>query len=96
MTEKQVQRDVVKLYRKVGCEVVIFSQPRKTMQTPGIPDLRVYLVRKGLAWWHETKTPKGKQRLAQGDFQDRAEQCGETYVMGGLEAAIAQLRKVGV
>ena len=53
--EKGEQRRVIRLYETVGCEWVSFSQPRATMQTEGIPDLKIYCRRKGLTWWQECK-----------------------------------------
>lgn len=92
--EKDEQRDVYRLYTALGCEVVWFSQPRATMQTEGIPDLKVYCRRKGLTWWHETKRPQGgKQSDAQKRFQARAEACGEHYVLGGWEEAVQVVRQ---
>lgn len=97
--EREVQRDLVELYERVGCQIVRFSQVRLgsgTRQTPGIADLRIYCPRKRCSWWHETKTPSGKQSNAQAIFQQLVEACGEIYVIGGEEAAIAQLRAIGL
>lgn len=95
--EKDEQRDVYRLYVAVGCEVIWLSQPRATMQTEGIPDLKVYCRRKGLTWWHETKRPQGgKQSPSQARFQVLAEACGEQYVLGGWEDAVRMVRKVGL
>lgn len=95
--EKDEQRDVYRLYTAVGCEVVWFSQPRETMQTAGIPDLKVYCVRKGLTWWHETKRPQGgRQSDAQLRFQQRAKRCGEHYILGGWEEAVRAVQMFGL
>ena len=95
--EKAEQLEVERLYRTAACEVVRFSQPRATFQTPGIPDIRVYCVRKRCSWWHEVKRPKGgKQSDEQKLFQAMAERCGETYILGGWEEAYAYLRQLGV
>ncbi len=95
--EKAEQLEVERLYRTAACEVVRFSQPRATMQTPGIPDLKVYCVRKRCSWWHEVKRPKGgKQSKDQELFQQMAEKCGETYILGGWEEAYAHLLSIGV
>lgn len=95
--EKDEQRDVYRLYVAVGCEVIWYSQPRATMQTPGVPDLKVYCLRKGLTWWHETKRPVGGQQSPeQKKFQRRAELCGEHYVLGGWEEAVSTVRKFGL
>jgi hypothetical protein len=95
--EKDEQRDVYRLYVALGCEVVWFSQPRATMQTEGIPDLKVYCRRKGLTWWHETKrTVGGRQSDEQRHFQQRATCCGEEYVLGGWEEAVQFVRARGL
>lgn len=87
--EKNEQSDVYRLYISVGCEVDWYSQPRESMQTKGIPDMKVYAVRKGLTWWHEAKRPVGgKQSDAQRRFQVRAQACGEHYILGGWEEAV--------
>lgn len=95
--EKEEQRDVYRLYVALGCEVVWFSQPRATMQTEGIPDLKVYCPRKGLTWWHETKRPLGgRQSKDQQRFQALAEACGEQYVLGGWEEAVKAVQHFGL
>ena len=90
MSEKQIQRDVVEFYRQMGCVVCLYPQPRKTMQTPGIPDLEVFCTRKHATWRHEVKTPTGKQSAAQVEYQRLLEGCNGTYVLGGLDAATDQ------
>lgn len=95
--EKAEQAAVCRLYRDVFCRVVSFSQPRATKQTEGIPDLKIYCERKGLTWWFETKRQRGgKQSHDQKEFQRLAEQCGETYVLGGRKEAYAHLVEVGI
>ena len=97
--EKQIQRDVIKLYRAHQCIVYSLSQPRATKQTPGIGDLYVFWPdMRGLgpcAWWHETKTETGKQRPDQYEFRQFCQQCSVGYVLGGVLAAETQLRRIG-
>ena len=98
--EKEIQADVVKLYRAFSCIVYKLSQPRATKQTPGIGDLYVFWPEmRGLgptAWWHETKTPTGEQRPDQREFQRLCEAVeSRSYVMGGLVAAESKLREIG-
>ena len=95
-SEKEVQRDVYRLYVALGCEVIWFSQPRETMQTRGIPDLKVYCRRKGLTWWHETKSAGGKQTPEQVHFEEIARACGERYILGGWERAVDAVRVFGL
>lgn len=87
---------MVQLYEAVGCEVVSFSQPRATMQTEGIPDLKVYCRRKGTTWWHETKREGGKQSPAQIEFEKLARACGEHYILGGWEVAVTAVKVFGL
>lgn len=97
--ESEIQREIVQLYRDLGCVVVSFSQWRKgsgTRQTPGIPDLKVCCCRKHRSWWHEVKTVSGEQSFAQIEFQAAIEACGEVYILGGTAAALQQLRAIGV
>lgn len=94
--EKAVYEDVANAYELVGCRVIRFAQARATMQTPGIPDLKVYHPRSGRTWWHEVKAEEGRQSPAQVGFQALAETCGERVVVGGLEEAITALRELGI
>lgn len=73
-------------------EAVRFSQPRNTMQSPGIPDRKYYNVARGWTLWWEAKAANGKQSAAQRRFQSMAEACGEAYVCGPLEALVAYIR----
>lgn len=95
--EKSEQWECVKLYRATGCEVIILSQPRATMQTEGIADLKVYCRRRARTWWQETKRPEGgKQSDDQRLFQDLVESCGEDYICGGFKEAYEHLQRIGV
>jgi hypothetical protein len=94
--EKEIQRGIVRTYRQYGCWVVQFSQPFGALQTPGIPDLKVYHPETKTTWWHEVKRPKGKQSPAQQEFQRMAELCGEVVLVGGLRPAFIHMAKVGL
>lgn len=94
--EKDEQLEVWRLYQAVGCDIVSFSQPRATMQTEGIPDLKVYCRRRKLTWWHEVKAPAGVQSKAQIAFEELARACGEQYVLGGWEAAVEAIQTFGL
>ena len=97
--EKEIQLEVVKLYRAHGCVVYNFSQARASKQSPGVGDLYVFWpAMRGdgpTAWWHETKTPTGKQSPAQLVFQQFCESCHVGYVLGGVLAAAAKLDAIG-
>jgi hypothetical protein len=60
MKEKQVEHHIVQAIRQLGGEVDSFSQPRNTMQTPGIPDLRAVFPAARTAVWLEVKQGKNK------------------------------------
>ena len=92
--EKAIQKDVIDYYRAHGCIVYSLSQPRATKQTPGIGDLYVFDLSTGRAWWHETKTPTGKQRPDQAHFEEYCKRCLVGYVLGGVVAAAVQLDSV--
>lgn len=68
--------------RALGFEVVKFSHPGKTKQTPGIPDRRYYHRARRLVLWWEAKSATGRQRPDQRYFQEMCEACGEIYVLG--------------
>lgn len=90
--EKLVEHRGDQLMRAHGFTVIRFSQARKTMQTPGIPDRRYYRPgrvdnvlagpSRGLAPWWEAKAEDGEQSPAQREFQELVEACGETYLLG--------------
>ena len=102
--EKEVERRVDALCAAAGCKAVRFSQPRNTMQTPGIPDRRYYpdplkpphFGALGRAFWFEAKAPGGWQTKPQQDFQRMAEAAGEDYVLGGYREALEYLAHRGL
>lgn len=107
--EREVQRDVIKFYESLRCLVKPTSTGRRggTRNAPGMPDLYVFPpVGRGLrgnnSWlqeqpfWHETKTPSGVQSDMQAWWQYECEQRGVGYVLGGVEAAIAYARAIGL
>lgn len=88
--EKEIQRDVVKLYTAFGCVVFNLSQARASKQTPGLGDLYVVHLTSMQVWWHETKTPTGKQSPAQREFENIHRDTAVGYVVGGVLAAEEQ------
>lgn len=91
--EKDEERAGDDMVARLGGSVVRLSQPRNTMQTPGVADRRYYLKFKYPAaggafldasckiWW-EAKSETGKQTEAEWDFQQMVEGHGEWYVLG--------------
>lgn len=108
--EKAIEHEGDKIMRGLGFEIVRFSQPRATKQTPGIADRRYYRRHRlvetsygrkfvgALALWWEAKSATGEQTPAERLFQEMVEACGETYLLGTHEALIAWLveRRIAV
>jgi hypothetical protein len=84
---------------------------RREPGTPGVPDLYVFpplredqakAARRGHAaiyaapWWHETKRLGGLQSPEQIKWQGRCAARGVAYVLGGVSAALAHLRQIGL
>ena len=82
LTEKQEEHFADRAARMMGYDVVRFSQPRATKQTPGIPD-RLYLhpVHR-VAVWAELKSEKGKATPAQKQMHERLRASGQNIVCG--------------
>lgn len=80
--EKVIEANGDKQLRALGFEVVRFSHPGKTKQTPGIPDRRYYHRARRLAFWWEAKSASGRQRPDQQQFQEMCEASGDVYVLG--------------
>lgn len=80
--ERKIEHAGDKQMVALGFEVVKFSHPGRTKQTPGIPDRRYYHRVRRLALWWETKSATGRQRPEQRYFQEMCEAVGETYVLG--------------
>ena len=57
-SEKAEERLCDQLIAKLGGQIVHFSHPGRTMQTPGIPDRRYRLY--GVAFWWEVKKASGR------------------------------------
>lgn len=94
--EREIQRDVVRLYRAHGCVVYETSQRRAAKVSPGIPDLIVMHTGARVQFYHEVKTPSGKLRPDQKDFRDQCLASGTVHIVGGVAAAERQLDAIGV
>lgn len=94
--EKELQRDVVKLYLAFHCQVFNLSQARASKQSPGLGDLYVVHLPTAQVWWHETKTPTGRQSPAQKQFQTIHKYTPVGYVMGRKLHAEEHLIKLGI
>lgn len=74
--EKAIQARVKACAELMGFAVSDFSQPRASMQTPGIPDLYVTHRGKKLRAWVEVKTPDGALSKEQRDWHLRTISAG--------------------
>lgn len=83
-TESEIQTNGNDLMRALGFEVVSFSQPRASKQTPGIADSRYRHAGRKLAFWWEWKAADGEQSPDQAAFQRGEEACGCLYGIGGF------------
>lgn len=104
--EKHVQRQIVCLLERIGAKVYVLGTTRPrgdypgTMQTPGVPDLYVFLPEtpqqwRGLAVWIEVKAKGGRLRPAQADFRDRCQVALTPHLVGGLDEVVHYLTAGG-
>lgn len=101
--EKVEEHEADKLMEMLGFTTIRFSQPRASMQTPGIPDRRYYRGARGrsaastsFSVWYEAKAPNGRQSASQRRFQALVEACGETYVLGTFDEMLKWCRANGL
>ena len=100
------QNDVMGFYVKFGrCSVYKIARPgvaagkngrRGTMTTPGTPDFYVVQYEHGLSFWHEAKSGGAKLNPAQKEFKRLTEACGQTVVVGDVDAATEWLIDRGI
>jgi hypothetical protein len=106
--EKVEQAGIIKLCRSLGGRVYVLGTRRRrgdfqgTMQTPGIPDLFVFMPQprgEGAPPWHqvwiECKAEGGRLSEAQKEFQALCVGAGGWHIVGGINAVIAQFIKAG-
>ncbi len=94
--EKAVEHEGDRIMRALGFDVVRFSHPGPTKQTPGIADRRYRNARRKLVLWWEAKAEWGRQSPDQRAFQEAEEACGGIYVLGTHHDLLnwLQLRRV--
>jgi Holliday junction resolvase len=98
--ERAEQRAIVELLERLGAKVYVLGTTRPkgghmgTCQTPGIPDLCVFLG--GFMVWIEVKAPKGRVSVAQEHFERLCGYTNTPYLRGGLDVVIAWLRARGL
>ena len=105
--EKQEQAAIVKLLKLLGASVYIIGTKRRkgdyqgTMQTPGIPDLYVFMPVPNTCEpcfvdvWIEVKAPKGRASEAQQAFQQHCANADVRHLVGGIDVVTEWLRKWG-
>lgn len=109
VSEKAEQAAIVELLETLGAKVYVLGTVRKhgdhpgTMQTPGLPDLLIYLRRvhrpEAAIWAQlltvEVKARGGRLRPAQREYADLAEGAAVAHIVGGLDAVIEWLTDRG-
>ena len=90
--EAAVQRDIKDAAWKLGFTVTEFSQPRATMQTPGIPDLYLQHRAKGFRCWVEVKREGGRLSTAQRAWLETERNAGgHAFVADSVVSFVEQL-----
>jgi hypothetical protein len=100
--EKSEQAHIIQLLRSVGGKVYVSGTTRRrgdhqgTMQTPGIPDLEVFLPRrdvpgKRLQLKVECKAVGGRLSPEQQEYKQLCAEADVAHVHGTLDAVIAWL-----
>jgi hypothetical protein len=82
-SEKAIYEECCELLRVYNFAVYRLAQPRRSMQSLGIPDLYAMHGNRG-AIWMECKTDVGKQTAYQKSFQNRCISAGVPYVVGAV------------
>lgn len=96
LREKRAQTAVVRNLRLLGMFVTTFSQPRRTMQTPGVPDLFACHGRWGISLWIEMKAPGGRLSTAQAVWHREARAAGQNVITATSTAdVVAELKRLG-
>ncbi len=106
--EKAVESEGDRIMLALGFDVVRFSHPGPTKQTPGIADRRYRrpprVIRRGgalqhvpaFALWWEAKAEWGRQSPDQRLFQEAEEAAGQVYVLGTHHDLVAWLTAQGI
>jgi hypothetical protein len=82
--EKEEQREIIKRFRAVGCDVWSTSSNKRAKIRPGFPDIWAFgPAGSNLAFWWESKRQKGgRLSEAQLDFQKRCKDSGTIHGYG--------------
>lgn len=82
LPEKVVYEQCCQLLKLYGFAVYRLAQPRRSMQSLGLPDLYAMHADRGVLWM-ECKMDIGKQSPAQRAFQAQCQYAKVPYVCGG-------------
>ena len=97
MKEKQVEAYIISAVQQLGGEVDKFSQPRNTMQTLGIPDLRAVFPGSRMAVWLEVKQGKNTLSMHQEAWLTRECLMGSpATVVYGISDLVWALVQLGI
>lgn len=92
MSEKDLQRQIVKVIRLHGIEVLVHRMDRKTGATVGWPDITFCVNGQGYLW--EIKTGAGRLSLEQERLMDKLSQPPDSWkvkVIRSVQEAIYEL-----
>lgn len=83
-----------------SCHAFVPNRDHGTHQTPGVADLAVFLPHRGADdparfVWHEVKAGSGRLSREQAIFREWCTATELEHVVGGLDAAIAYLVRIG-
>lgn len=101
--ERDEQERGTALMRAIGFSVLRFSQPVRTLQTPGIPDCFYFglapspglgIVASASLWW-EWKKPGAERTAVQIRIGDALEAADQPYGWGDYAALSARLIRLG-
>jgi hypothetical protein len=93
--EKAVQRAVTKALKTLGFHISDLSQPRASMQTPGLPDLFAMHAGWKVAFWVEVKAPGGKLSVAQEAWHREAHASGvRVMTVDSVAALVSELSRI--
>lgn len=96
VTERDVQESIKLVLEMLGFMVSDLSQPRASMQTPGLPDLFATHPDWQLSLWCEVKRPGGKASAAQREWHRTAKEAGNLVLVAESAAdVVSYLREHG-
>lgn len=95
--EKIVERECDAALAALGFDVTRFSQPRRTMQTEGIPDRYIRSRRFGIRLWVEYKAPGGRVSVEQRAWHHmELASDGDVITVWGVSDLLRELKARGV